>query len=176
MQFSEKTLKKEYVYKGKILNLRKDQVELINGQTAQREIVEHSGGSCVLCVKDDCVYMVKQFRYAYNKEMWEIPAGKLNQGEDPMQTAKRELEEEAGLKATKMKLLYEVYPSPGYTDEIIRIYQALEWEQSQIHLDEDEFLTGKWIPISEVMQMIASGEIKDGKTLIALLGTNKTNR
>ena len=169
MNFDEKQLKKNYVYKGKILNLRKDDVALPNGKPAIREIVEHSGGSCILCIKDECVYLVKQFRYAYNQELWELPAGKLNQGEDPAETALRELEEEAGLKADRVELLFEVYPSPGYTNEIIRIYQAHGFMKTQMHLDEDEFLSGEWMPLKQVKQMIEQGQIKDGKTLIALL-------
>ena len=169
MNFTEKTLNKNYIHKGKILNLRCDDVVLPDGNTAIREIVEHSGGSCIYVEKDDCVYLVKQFRYAYGVEMWELPAGKLNKGEDPMQTALRELEEEAGLKAQTATLLFEVYPSPGYTDEIIRIYQVTDFVESEKHLDEDEFLTGKWIQKQTLKQMINNGEIKDGKTLIALL-------
>ena len=169
MNFNEKTVNKNYLYKGKILNLRKDDVLLPNGAPAIREIVEHSGGSCILCQKDGAIYMVKQFRYAYGKELWELPAGKLNQGEDPKETALRELEEEAGLKAQTAELMFEVYPSPGYTDEIIRIYEAKDFVETQRHLDEDEFLTGKWIPVEELKQMVTTGEIKDGKTLIALL-------
>jgi ADP-ribose pyrophosphatase len=169
MDFKEKTLVKNYIHKGKILNLRKDDIELPNGKTAIREIIEHSGGSCVYCEKDGAVYLVKQYRYAYGEELWEIPAGKLNPGEDPKETAIRELEEEAGLKAHKVELMFEVYPTPGYSNEIIRIYRAWDFTQTQMNLDEDEFLSGEWIPIPRLKQMIASGEIKDGKTLIALL-------
>lgn len=169
MDFKEKTLAKNYIYKGKILNLRKDDIELPNGKPAVREIIEHSGGSCVYCEKDGAVYLVKQYRYAYGEELWEIPAGKLNPGEDPKQTALRELEEEAGLKANSIELMFEVYPTPGYTNEIIRIYRAWNFTKVQMHLDEDEFLSGEWIPIPKLKQMMDSGDIKDGKTLIALL-------
>ena len=169
MRFEEKTVNKNYLYKGKILNLRKDDIILPDGKPAIREIVEHSGGSCILCEQEGKIYLVKQFRYAYKQELYELPAGKLNQGEDPRETALRELEEEAGLKAQSMELLFEVYPSPGYTNEIIRIYQAKGFTTTQKHLDEDEFLTGEWIEIDKIKQMIKNGEIKDGKTLIALL-------
>ena len=169
MKFTEKTLNKNYIFNGKILNLRRDDVILPDGKTAIREIVEHSGGSCIYCEKDDCVYLVKQFRYAYGEEIWELPAGKLEKGEDPMITAIRELEEEAGLKAQKATLLFTVYPTPGYTNEIIRIYKAEDISQSKQHLDEGEFLTGEWIPKKKLKEMIKLGEIKDGKTLIALL-------
>lgn len=173
MNFEEKTAKTDYKYKGKILNLRRDDVILPNGKTSVREIVEHSGGSCVVCEKDNKIFLVKQFRYAYKTELWELPAGKLNEGETPEQTAIRELEEETGLRAEKVDLLYEMYPSPGYTNEIIRIYKAENFVQTQMHLDEDEFLSGEWIEIPEIKRMINNGEIKDGKTLVALLGILK---
>ncbi len=169
MQFEEKTLKKKFIYQGKILNLRCDDVMLPNGKTALREIVEHAGGSCVLCEKDGKILFVKQFRYAYGKELLELPAGKKDVGETAEQTALRELEEEAGLKARKAHLLFEVYPSPGYTDEVIKIFRVTEFTESKPHLDEDEFLNCVWIEKSKVKNMIEQGEIKDAKTLIALL-------
>lgn len=173
MKFTEKTINKNYIFKGKILSLRKDDVALLDGTTSIREIVEHSGGSCIYCEKDDCVYLVKQFRYAYGEEIWELPAGKLEKGEDPMVTAIRELEEEAGLKANSVSLMFEVYPTPGYTNEIIRVYKAEGITETQRHLDQGEFLEGEWIPKEQLKQMIKSGEIKDGKTLIALLSELK---
>ncbi len=169
MNFEEKTLKKEYLYKGKILNLRKDEILLPDGNGAIREIVEHSGGSAIYCEKDGKILLVKQFRYPYKKVIWEIPAGKINAGEDPLETAKRELVEEGGVKANKLTKLFEIYPSPGYTEEIIHLYRAEELEKAEIHLDEDEFLSGEWIDKNTVLKMIENGEIKDGKTLIAVL-------
>lgn len=173
MEFKEKTIQKNYIYNGKILNLRKDDISLPNGKPAIREIVEHNGGSCILCQKGDSVYMVKQFRYAYGEELWEIPAGKLEKGEDPKITAIRELEEEAGLKAKDMTLLFEIYPSPGYTNEIIRLYRAENVTETATSFDEDEFLTGRWFTLDELKKMMQTGEIKDGKTLIALLSILK---
>lgn len=169
MNFEEKTFKTEYVYKGKILNLRNDQVTLPDGKTAYREIIEHSGGSCVLCEDGDKVLLVRQFRYAYKENLWEVPAGKLNPNEDPKLTAVRELEEECGIKAERVELLFEVYPTPGYTNEIIRIYKAFGLEKGEVHLDDGEFLESKWIEKDRLKQMIKNGEIKDAKTLIALL-------
>ena len=169
MNFNEKTLKENYVYKGKILSVRRDEVMLVNGNAAEREIIEHSGGSCVLCERDGKILLVKQHRYAYHEDLWEIPAGKLNPGEDPMETARRELEEEGGIYAENLELLWTVYPTPGYSAEIIRIYRASGLKEVPMHLDPDEFLTGEWMEISKIKQMMQSGEIKDGKTLIALL-------
>lgn len=170
MDFNEKTVKSEYIYKGKILNLRKDDIVLPDGKPAIREIVEHSGGSCVLCEKDGKVFMVKQFRYPFKKVLLELPAGKLNDGEDPLETAKRELKEEAGIVAEKLEKIFEIYPSTGYTEEKIYIYRAVGnlVEESNL-LDEDEFLSGEWYDKKILKEMVEKGEIKDAKTLVALL-------
>ena len=169
MNFNEKTLESKCIYDGKIIKVKKDKVLLPNKKESFREIVEHGGGACVLCEKDGKILLVRQFRYAYNKEIWEIPAGKINKGEEPYLTALRELEEEGGIKAESAELLYEIYPSPGYTSEIIYLYKVNEFSKTNQHLDEDEFLSGKWFSKEELKKMIKSGEIKDGKTLIALL-------
>lgn len=169
MKFKEETIAESYIYKGKILNLRKDDVVLPDGKGAIREVVEHSGGCCILCEKDGKILLVRQFRYPYKEEILELPAGKVNPGESPEQTAMRELEEEGGIKAGRVEKMFDVYPSPGYTDEIIRIYRALDIEETKVHLDEDEFLESLWLDKSQLKDMIKKGEIKDGKTLIALL-------
>ena len=169
MEFEEKTLKPTTIYSGKILSLSRDEVSLPDGKTAIREIVHHGGGSCVLCEKNDKILFVKQYRYAYKKELLEIPAGKKNEGETPEQTALRELKEETGIVGKKAQHLFDVYPSPGYTDEVIKIYKVSEFYESESCLDDDEFLRAVWIEKSQVIQMMKNGEIKDGKTLIALL-------
>ncbi len=169
MDLTEKTVKETCLYNGKILNLKKDEVELPDGNLAVREMVEHSGGSAILCEKDGKILLVKQFRYPYKEVIYEIPAGKLNAGEDPAQTALRELEEEGGIKAERVVKMFDVYPTPAYTNEIIRIYRAEGLSESQIKLDEDEFLTSVWVEKNELKKMIERGEIKDAKTLIALL-------
>ena len=168
MEFKEKTVKASYIYKGKILNLRKDDVILPDGKNAVREIVEHGGGAAIICEKDGKVLMVKQFRYPYKEEVLEIPAGKINAGENPEQTALRELKEEGGVIAERVEKVFEVYPSPGYTEEIIRIYRAYGLKFDKAKLDEDEFLTSEWIEKSALKNMVKNGEIKDAKTLIAL--------
>ena len=169
MEFEEKTAAKNVVYNGKIINLRKDDVILPNGKPALREVIEHSGGSSILAEKDGKILLVRQFRYPYKEVIWEIPAGKINAGETPEETAVRELEEECGYKAEKVERLFEVYPSPAYTNEVIRIYRADGLMKSQTRLDEDEFLSAVWVEKNEIKKMIDNGEIKDGKTLIALL-------
>ena len=168
MDYIEKTVRKNYIYEGKILTLRNDDAELPDGRPCKREIIEHSGGACVLYVEEEKVLFVKQYRYAYGESIYEIPAGKLEQGENPILAAARELEEEAGIKAKELQLLYVVYPTPGYTNEKIYIYQAIGGEKVASHLDDGEFLDVEYISLSKVKEMMQKGEIKDGKTLIAL--------
>ena len=169
MDFKEKTINKNYLYKGKILNLCRDEVLLPNGKTAIRETVEHSGGSAILCERDNKILLVKQFRYPYGEVLYDIPAGKLNAGEDPAITAIRELEEEGGVKAERVVKMFDIYPTPAYTNEIIRVYRAENIKDTAMRLDEDEFLTGEWIEKDRLKEMIKNGEIKDAKTLVALL-------
>ncbi len=173
MEFKEKTIKKNYLYNGKILSVRKDDIVLPNGAPAVREVIEHSGGSAIYCEKDGKILLVKQFRYPYKEELYEIPAGKLNDGENPEDTAIRELEEEGGIKAKSVIKLFDIYPTPAYTNEIIRIYKAVEFIQTEVCLDEDEFLSAEWIDKYQVKKMIENGQIKDAKTIIAVLSQVK---
>lgn len=168
MDYVEKTVKKNYVYEGKILTLRCDDAELPDGKPCKREIIEHGGGACVLYVEDGKALFVRQYRYAYGESIYEIPAGKLEKGEDPAKAAARELEEEAGVKADELKLLFVMYPTPGYTNEKIYIYQALGGKKTAARLDEGEFLDVEYIPLEKVKEMLTNGEIKDGKSIIAL--------
>ena len=168
MDYIEKTVRKNYIYKGKILSLRVDDAELPDGAPCKREIVEHSGGACVLYVENGCVLLVKQYRYAYGESLYELPAGKLEPNEDPAVAALRELEEETGIRATRAQLLYINYPSPGYTNEKIYIYRAYDGVKTQPHLDVGEFLDAEYIPLDKVREMLQNGEIRDGKTIIAL--------
>ena len=168
MNFIEKTVQKNYVYKGKILTVRNDDALLPNGKPCKREIIEHPGGACVLYANEKGVLLVKQYRYAYGECVYEIPAGKLEKGEDPMLAAKRELEEEAGVKAEKLNLLYVIYPTPGYTDEKIYLYEATDGIECHSHPDEDEFLTTEYVAVEQIKELLRSGKINDSKTIIAL--------
>ena len=168
MQLEEKTVRKNYIYRGKIINVRRDDAELPNGRPCRREIVEHPGGACVLCVKDGKVALVKQFRYAYGEAIYEIPAGKLNEGEDPMLAAERELGEETGMIADELVLRFVLYPTPGYTNEKIFIYEALGVREGKQHLDEGEFLNVEFVPIEVALEMVENGVICDAKTIVAL--------
>lgn len=167
MNFGEEKLESRRIYDGKILKLDLDRIRLPDGRESKREIVRHSGGAAVLLVKEGKVLLVKQFRYAYGKEIYEIPAGKLNAGEDPALSAARELEEETGYRAKLVHML-DLYPTPGYTDEIIHIYSAYEYAFVGQKLDEGEFLKCEFLPFDEVMEMIARGEINDAKTIAAM--------
>ena len=168
MDYVEKTVKKNYLYEGKILSLRKDDALTADGKPCIREIIEHSGGACVLYVEDDKVLLVRQYRYAYGESVYEIPAGKLDKGEDPAKAAARELEEEAGLKAGRLEKLFVIYPTPGYTNEKIYLYRAYDCQKVAAHLDEGEFLDVVYLPIEQAKEMLKNGQIQDGKTIIAL--------
>lgn len=166
----EKTVNTKYIYNGRILNLRNDDIVLPNGKSAMREVVEHSGGATVLAIDtEDNVYLVKQFRYPYKKFLYELPAGKLNKGEPPELCAKRELKEETGLIAENLTLLGELYPSPGYTEEIIYMYLAEGLIKGTASPDEDEFLDIVKIPFNDLLAKIISNDIKDAKTITAFL-------
>ena len=168
MEYVEKTLKRNYIYKGKVINLRCDDAELFNGEPCKREIIEHSGGACVLCEDNGKILFVKQYRYAYGESLLEIPAGKLNDGEEPCQTALRELAEETGIKAGGMEFLQVLYPTPGYTNEKIYLYRAKGIEKTKQNLDDGEFLDVVWITEEKVQKMLNAGEIRDAKTVVAL--------
>ena len=168
MRLEERTVRKNYIYRGKIVNLRCDDAQLPDGRPCRREGVEHPGGAAVLCVRDGKVALVKQFRYAYGEAIYEIPAGKLNEGEDPCLAAARELEEETGLVASELALRFVLYPTPGYTNEKIYIYEALGVSEGAQHLDEGEFLNVEYVPVKTVLSWIEKGELHDAKTIVAL--------
>lgn len=170
MELFEKTLSEDRVYQGKIISLRRDQVELENGRTVLREVVEHPGGVAILAIDElDRVLFVRQFRYAFKKVLLELPAGKLEYGEDPRSCGIRELEEEAGLQADQFEPLASLVLTPAYLTERIHIYLAHGLHATRQRLDEDEFLTVEWIPLDQALKMALSGEIEDAKTLVGLL-------
>lgn len=172
MDFTEKPLKQDYLYRGKIINLRVDNAELPDGTTALREVIEHPGGVCVaaLTEKEELLF-VEQFRYPYMETVLELPAGKLEYGEDPFEAGKRELLEETGAAAKNYRDLGKLYPTPGYCGEIIHMYLAENLTFSEQHLDEDEFLEVRRIPLEEAFQMVMRNEIRDSKTQVGILKT-----
>ena len=171
MNLTEKQLTKEYIFKGKVINLRRDTALLPNNATAIREVVEHNGGVCVAALTDDNeVLFVKQFRYPYMEEILEIPAGKRDSlNEDPLLCGKRELKEETGATAKRFIPLGELYPTPGYCGEIIWMFAATDLNFGDQDPDDDEFLELKKIPLEKAVEMILHGEIKDAKTQTAIL-------
>ncbi len=171
MHLEEKQLSKEYIYNGRVINLRRDIALLPNGNTATREIIEHNGGVCVAALTDDNeVLMVSQFRYPYSEVIMEIPAGKRDSvNEDPLECGMRELKEETGAIAEKFIPLGELYPTPGYCGEIIWMYAATGLSFGEQSPDEDEFLSVQKIPLETAVEMILKGELKDAKTQAAIL-------
>lgn len=169
MAYEEKEVSSNLIYKGKILSLRVDDILTGDGKSAKREYVEHRGGAGVLAVdKEGYVYLVKQYRYAYRQELLEIPAGKLEEGEPPILTAERELEEETGLKA-KIQEFGLLYPTPGYTNEPLYIFLATDLQRGNMHLDDGEFLDVVRMPFEQAYQMVLLNQIKDAKTVVAIL-------
>ena len=169
MNLTEKTVKQNVVFEGKIIRVRCDDAELPDGKPCKREVVDHAGGASVLYVREGKVLLVRQFRYPYMEETLEIPAGKLNPGEDPARTAARELAEETGWQPASVEHMFTIYPTPGYSAEKIYIYRAHGVREGQVHPDEDEFVTAAFYPIDEALSMIEKGEIKDAKTIIAVM-------
>ena len=169
MQTTEKIVAEQSVYDGKVIRVKKYTVVLPDGKTALREEVEHNGGACVLAVVGGLVYLVRQYRLSVRGETLELPAGKLEKGEDPYACAAREITEETGLKAGTLKKITSICPSPGYSNEFIHIYYAEDVTFSEQKLDEDEFLNVVKLPVEECFKMVESGEIFDGKTVAALL-------
>ena len=170
MDYSEKKLSREDVYRGRIITVHVDEVELCNGRKSKREVVDHPGGVSIVPVDGrGNVYLVRQYRYPVGDSLLEIPAGKLEYGEDPLQCAVRELSEETGFSAGKYTYLGGVSPSPGYCRETIHIYLATELSAGQSHPDENEFLDVVKMPFADAFRLAASNEMTDGKTIIGLL-------
>lgn len=167
----EKFLSSELIYPGKIIRVEKWQVELPSGDTATREIVRHNGASAIVPVDDQgMVTLVRQHRAAIGQCTWEIPAGKLDSpSEDPFSAAKRELEEETGLRASQWRKLTSIYTTPGFCNEHISIYLATGLSQRNAHPDEDEFLGLTRMPLHEAVALCMAGEFQDGKTVVGLL-------
>lgn len=166
----EQTDRVNGIFSGKIITVHHDEVTLCNGSQALRECVDHPGGVAVIGLTDDNeVVLVRQFRYPYKEVIFEIPAGKLEKGEDPFEAGVREFKEECGAVADNYFSLGELYPTPGYTNEIIRLYGATGLHFEEQDLDDDEFLQIVKMPFDDLIARIMSGEIKDAKTVVAAL-------
>lgn len=170
MPHTEAMLESKEIFNGRVIRVTLDKVQLEDGTTSTREVVHHHGGACVLPVDDDGnVTMVRQFRYALGEELWELPAGKLEAGEDPFEAAKRELSEECGLTADTYTELGVVYPTVGYDSEKIYLWAAEGLHTVGQHLDAGEFLDVVKMPFAQALGLVMDGTIKDSKTQIALL-------
>ncbi|TDF99265.1 NUDIX hydrolase [Paenibacillus piri] len=167
-KYAETTVSSQPIFQGKVISLQVDTVTLPNGQTATREIVKHPGAVAVLALVDDRLLVVEQYRKPMDKTLIEIPAGKLEPGEDPVEAAQRELEEETGYRCKTLKPLCSFYTSPGFADELLYIYVADELEKGRAQLDEDEFLDCMSITLEQAQQYIREGRIGDAKTITAV--------
>lgn len=173
MNLSEKTISVKEIFDGRIIRVHVDDIQLPDGSKSKREVVEHSGGVCVAPLTDDGeLLMVRQYRYPFSRELLEVPAGKLEKGEDPLDAGIRELEEECGVVADKVISLGEIYPTVAYCSEIIRMYAATGLHATQQHLDKGEFLGVEKIKFEDALSMVMSGEIRDAKTVAAILKVN----
>jgi len=164
----EKKIKEKIVFNGRVFTVYEDTVELPDGKLSRREIIKHQGGVCIYSALGDEVLMVRQYRYALQKEFLEFPAGKLEQNEDPQQAAARELEEETGYRPQRLVSLGHFVPTCGYSSEVIHLYLAEDLVYVGQHLDSTEFLAVERVKITKLRQMVNSGEITDGKTLALL--------
>ncbi|MCL2816736.1 MAG: NUDIX hydrolase [Oscillospiraceae bacterium] len=170
MIFEEKTISSQMIYEGKILNLRKDTVEVVGNKISEREIVEHNGGVTLAAITSDHkMVMVRQFRKAAGKAVLEAPAGKREKGEEPIETAERELKEETGYTASEIKLLTKFYASVGYSEEIIHIYLCTGLTPGETQFDDNEALDIIEYDLDELYEMAVNGEIEDAKTIIAIV-------
>lgn len=172
MKLWEETIDGEVVFSGRIIRARVDRVRLENGRESKREIVEHPGGVCIAALtENDELLMVRQFRYAYKKVITELPAGKLEPGEDPFEAMRREQKEETGTTARQYVYLGDIYPTPGYCNEVIRLWACRIAAYGEQKLDEGEFLEVERIPLERAVEMVMNNEIEDSKTQIGILKT-----
>lgn len=172
MEMFEKTLSRKEIFQGRIINVHLDEIELPDGSRSDREVVEHSGGVCVAAVTDNKgLLFVRQYRYPYHKVLLELPAGKLEKGEDPLEAGIRELEEECGVRAESVVSMGTVYPTVAYCSEIIHLFLAKGLVRTEQRLDDGEFLSVEEISIEEAAKMVMDGEISDSKTVALVLKT-----
>lgn len=172
--FKETTVDSEMLYAGKILNLRRDKVNVPGGNTAAREIVEHHGGVTVAALTPEGrLVLIKQFRKAAKKDVLELPAGKLEKGEEPLEAAIRELKEETGYTAGRIELLSRFYAAIGYSEEIIHLYFATDLVPGEVEFDTDEAIEILEYDLDDAVRMCFSGEIEDSKTLVGVLMVKK---
>lgn len=166
----EHKIRSREIFKGNLLHVFSDEAELPDGTTSTREYIRHPGAAAVLPVYDNGdVMLIRQFRYPLSQIFFEVPAGKIDPGEGPDTTVRRELTEETGLNAESYYYLGGFYPSIGYTDEIIHLYLAWNLSETGQQVDDDEFVLRERLPFSEAVDMVHRGEISDGKSMVTIL-------
>ncbi|MCD6274119.1 MAG: NUDIX hydrolase [Deltaproteobacteria bacterium] len=171
---SPKVNKITSVYKGKVFDLVNEEITLENGKSTKMDIIRHPGAAAIIPFLDkDTLILLKQYRHAIGEYIWEIPAGTLEQDEDPIECAYRELTEETGYAAGKMEQIGAITPVPGYSDERILIFAAYDLKQAEQNLDDNEVLEVYEVKFSDAIDMIYNGEITDGKTITGLLMSSR---
>jgi len=167
---SARVVRHERVYSGKVVDLDVDEVEEPGGARGTREVVRQRGSVAALAVRSDGrVVLVRQYRYAVDASVWELPAGRRDSGESPETGARRELEEEVGLRAGDMELLLEFWTTPGFCDEVMHLFRATDLEEVPARPEADERIEWSAFTLDEARDMVRRGEIREGKTLVALL-------
>jgi len=166
----ENKISSEIIYKGKLLDVRRDEVRLPNGNTSTREWIKHPGAVCMIPIlPDEKLALIRQYRYPVQKEMIELPAGKLDINENPQECAIRELEEEIGYRSEKITFLTYIHPAIGFADEVMWLYFAENLVKTNLNLDDDEFLELIPTPLDQALKMVWNGKITDVKTIIGIL-------
>lgn len=166
--YEEKTVSRDTIYKGRIVSLYVDEVSLPDGSIGKREIVKHTGAVGIIALQQGKMLMVEQYRKPLERTILEIPAGRIESGEDPRHTAVRELEEETGYRCGKLTELNSFYTSPGFADELIYLFVAEQLTTGRKQLDEDEFLQHREVTLEQARRMMSNGLIKDAKTITAV--------
>lgn len=168
-------IRSERVYTGRIINLDRDTVQFPDGSTGEMEMIRHPGASAIVpflsdpAGDDPQILLIKQYRYAAEQFLYEVPAGRLDAGEEPLACARRELREETGCTASRMEFLFTMYTTPGFTYEKIHVFMAVGLEQGSTAREADEFMTAEPMPLSRALELIRTGEIKDAKTALSIL-------
>ena len=168
-EFREKVLSSSILYSGRAVRLRLDRVRLPSGRETSREIIEHPGSVGILpLLTGNRVLLIRQYRRAVGETIWEIPAGTMEPGETPIECARRELEEETGYRARRLKPFFECYAAPGYSMELMRVFLARDLKPTEQRPEEDEIISVEFVESGKAFRMIRSGQIRDAKTICAL--------